>query len=207
MSSVEICVLRWSTGDLQVLSLLSEIKYMPEAHHPLDKACLAGTRTKIIDTIVHWALGADMLPVDLNRSIPLSSKESSCVLWLCGLAGAGKSSILRSCTKHIFDLKHMGLYYGFDKNKPLATNLTSLFSTITQDLANLNNSWKQCLVNAVQNDTTIRTSLDCTLQFDHFIIGPFKDDGAVGETVVFIDAFDESGDIEAHAKALTILTE
>jgi hypothetical protein len=202
MSSVEICVLRWSTGDLQVLS---EIKYAPEAHHPLNKGCLPGTRTEIIDAVVRWAVGADTPAVDSNGSIPLSSKESSRVLWLCGLVGAGKSSILRSCAKRVSDLERMGSYYGFDKNKPIA-NLTNLFSTIARDLADLDNSRKQRLVDAVKNDTAIRTSLDCTLQFKHFILGSFEDDKAVGETVVFIDAFDESGDVGARADALTILT-
>jgi hypothetical protein len=155
MSSVKTCILRWFTGDLQVFS---ELKYAPEAHHDLDKACLPGTCTEIIDAIVHWAVGADML-ADSSSSLPLDSKESSCVLWLCNMAGAGKSLILHSCMKHTSDLDHKGSYYGFDKNKPLA-NLTNLFSMITRDLTDLDNSRKQHLVNAVKNDTVIQTTLD-----------------------------------------------
>jgi hypothetical protein len=185
--------------------VLSELKYAPEAHHRLDKGCLRGTRTEIIDAIVCWALGADTPSSDPNIPMMLSSDESSRVLWLCGMAGTGKSSILRSCAKRVSDLERKGSYYGFDKNKPLA-NLTNLFSTIARDLADLDNSRKQRLVNAVKNNSEIRTSLDCTLQFQHFIIESFQDDKAVGETVVFIDAFNESGDVTTRADALAILT-
>jgi hypothetical protein len=201
MPSVKACILRWSTGDWQVLS---ELNYAPEAHHDLDKGCLPGTRTEIIDAIVRWAVGADT-PSDSRGSMTLNSNESSRVLWLCGTAGAGKSSILRSCAKLVSDLERKGSYYGFDKNKPLA-NLTNLFSTIARDLAELDDSRKQRLINAIRKDIAIRTSDNCKLQFQHFIIASFEDDKAVGETVVFIDAFDESGDVTARADALAILT-
>jgi hypothetical protein len=44
------------------------------------------------------------------------------------------------------------------------------------------------------------------LQFQHFIAASFEDDKAQGETIVFINAFDESGDIMAHTDMLAILT-
>jgi hypothetical protein len=44
------------------------------------------------------------------------------------------------------------------------------------------------------------------LQFQHFIKKSFKNDQALGQTIVFINAFDESGDVAAHANALAILT-
>jgi hypothetical protein len=185
--------------------VLSELNYTSKAHHDLDKGCLDGTRTEIIDAIVHWALGADMPSSDPSDSITLGSNESSRVLWLCGVAGAGKSSILRSCAKRVSELERRGSYYGFDKNQPLA-NLTNLFSTIARDLADLDNPRKQRLVDAVKNETAIRTTDNCKLQFQHFIITSFKDDKAAGETIVFINAFDESGDAPARADALSILT-
>jgi len=81
-----------------------------------------------------------------------------------------------------------------------------LFSTIARYLADLDNSRKQRLVDAVKNETAIRRTDNCKLQFQHFIVTSFKDDKAVGETIVFIDAFDESGDVPARADALAILT-
>jgi hypothetical protein len=201
MSSVKMCFLRWCAGEFQVLS---ELNYTSKAHHDLDKGCLDGTRAEIIDAIVHWALGADTSPSDPSNSITSSSNESSRVLWLCGVAGAGKSSILRSCAKRVSELERKGSYYGFDRNQPLA-NLTNLFSTIAQDLADLDRPRKQRLVDAVKNETAIRRTDNCKLQFQHFIIASFKDDMAIGETIVFIDAFDES-DGPARADALAILT-
>jgi hypothetical protein len=196
------CVLRWSTGDWQVLS---EINYSREAHHALDNGCLPGTRTEIINTILCWALGGNLPLSDASSPIKLSSNESSRVLWFCGTAGAGKSSILRSCAKRASDHERKGSYYGFDKNQPLA-NLTNLFSTIARDLAERDDSRKQRLINAIKNDIEIRTSGHCKIQFEHFIVASFKDEKAAGKTVVFIDAFDESGDAPARADALAILT-
>jgi hypothetical protein len=185
--------------------VLSELNYTSQAHHDLDKGCLEGTRIEIIDAIVCWALGADTPLSDASNPITLISNESSRVLWLCGTAGAGKSSILRSCAKRISEVERKGAYYGFDKNEPRA-NLTNLFSTIAQDLAELDDSRKQRLINAAKKDVAIRRSDSCKLQFEHFIIASFEDDKAVGQTVVFIDAFDESGDATARADALAILT-
>jgi hypothetical protein len=202
MLSFKTCILRWYTGDFQVLN---ELKYAPEAHHDLDQGCLQGTRTEIIDAVVRWAIGADTPSVDSSGTITLSSNESSRVLWLCGTAGAGKSSILRSCAKRVSDLERKGSYYGFDENKASA-NLTNLFSTIARNLADLDDSRKQRLVDAVKKDTAIRRTDNCKLQFQHFIKKSFENDQALGETIVFIDAFDESGDVMARANALAILT-
>jgi hypothetical protein len=185
--------------------VLNELKYAPEAHHDLDQGCLQGTRTEIIDAIVRWAIGADTASVDSSGAITLSSNDSSRVLWLCGTAGAGKSSILRSCAKRVSELERTGSYYGFDKNKPTA-DLTNLFSTIARDLADLDDSRKQRLVDAVKKDTGIRRTDNCKLQFQHFIKKSFENDQALGPTIVFIDAFDESGDVMARANALAILT-
>jgi hypothetical protein len=54
--------------------------------------------------------------------------------------------------------------------------------------------------------TTPKYEHPLTAQFQHFIIESFHDDKAVGETVVLIDAFDESGDVTTHADALAIVT-
>jgi hypothetical protein len=185
--------------------VLNELKYAPEAHHDLDEGCLQGTRTEIVDAIVRWAMGADTPPIDSSGAITLSSNDSSRVLWLCGTAGAGKSSILRSCAKRLSELERTGSYYGFNKNKPTA-DLTNLFSTIARDLADLDDSRKQRLVDAVKKDTAIRRTDNCKLQFQHFIKKSFENDQALGQTIVFIDAFDESGDVTTRANALAILT-
>jgi hypothetical protein len=198
----QVRVLRWSTGDLQVLS---ELNYTSKANHDLDKGCLEGTRTEIIDAIVHWALGADVPSSVTSNSRTLSLNESSRVLWLCGTAGAGKSSILRSCAERVRELGRMGSYYGFSKNEADA-NLTNLFSTIALELAELDDSRKQRLIDVAKKHITIRRSNNCKSQFENFIVASFEDDQAVGETVVFIDAFDESGNERDRAEALAILT-
>lgn len=100
------------------------------------------------------------------------------------------------------------VYYGFDKNQPRAT-ISRLFSTIARDLADLDPGRKRQLVELLKERTEIRTTGDCELQFKHFIVDAAVGVTSVGETVIFIDAFDESGKIDSDERRqlLRILTE
>lgn len=183
------------------------MKYAPAAHHDLDDddLCKAGTRVEVIDAIVRWAMGADSPTINQGTSVRSGSQAPSRILWLCGPAGAGKSTILRSCARQIDDIKRMGAYYGFDKNRPVA-DIASMFSTIARDLADLDNSRKKRLVDLIKDNNALRTTENCKLQFKYFIVEALRDEAAIGNTVVFIDAFDESGDAVARRNALKLLT-
>lgn len=181
------------------------MRYAPEAHHPLDNRCLPGTRMEIIEAILQWAVGADV-PISTTNQLMLPYNESSRVLWICGTAGSGKTSILRSCAANIKTMSRGGVYYGFDKNKP-AVSISALFSTISRDLAGLDSTWGHQLVEVIQSDNAKRTTVDCNLQFEYHIVAPAKGVVSIGETVIFIDAFDESGSRDDRGALLHILTQ
>lgn len=182
------------------------MRYAPEAHHDLDLRCLPGTRMEIIQAIIHWALGADLPPSALNNLQMLKYSASARVLWVCGTAGSGKTSILRSCATTIGTMGRCGAFYGFGKNQP-AASISALFSTIARDLADLDPTRKHQLVEVIKNDNAKRTTSDCKLQFQYHIITPAIGVMSIGETVIFIDAFDESGSFEERRQLLHILTE
>lgn len=98
------------------------------------------------------------------------------------------------------------VYYGFDKNQPNAS-ITHLFSTIARDLADLDPTGKRQLVEVLKQKADIRTTGDCELQFQHFIVNTAVGATNFGETVIFIDAFDESGNVEERRQLLRILTQ
>lgn len=181
----------FSTDDLNVLD---GMKYSPEAHHDLRAACLPGTRTEIIDAMIHWGFGADV-PPSMAKNPMMQYNASARVLWVCGTAGSGKTSILHSCAAKAKAMGRRGAYYGFDKNLPTAT-ISCLFSTIGRDLADLDPVRKHQLVESIKDDNEKRTTVNCDLQFEYHIVAPTMGVASIGETVIFIDAFDESGNFE-----------
>jgi Cdc6-like AAA superfamily ATPase len=58
--------------------------------------CLPGTRTKLLDEILEWAV----------------SPHGKSIFWLNGMAGTGKSIISRTVAKMLKKAKHLGAAYG-----------------------------------------------------------------------------------------------
>lgn len=188
------------------MNLLKDLEYAREAHPNLNAGCLPGTRTEIMDAIFYWGLGADAPPSATNNPMILPYSQSSRVLWVCGALGTGKTSIIRSLAARMDALGCRRVYYGFDKNQPSAS-IARLFSTIARDLADLDPGRKHKLVELLKEKTEIRTTGDCELQFQQFIVNTAIGATRIGETVIFIDAFDESGKMEARRQLLRILTQ
>ena len=166
--------------------------------------CLDGTRTEIIDTIMGWALHADYS--DGDDHIGEVPKLSTRVLWLCGVAGSGKSRISRSIAARLRDLGRLGSLYCCDYSNRATLNPGSLFSTIAQHLASHDPLRKRRLVDAIKDDKAIRTTKICRQQYRNFIVTPSTGLPIVGDTIIVIDAFDEIGGVEDRAAALDILS-
>lgn len=183
------------------------MRYAPEAHHSLNGSdvCLPGTRVEVIDAIVHWAARA-ALPVTPDQWQPALNHDAR-VLWVCGLSGAGKSTILRSVAARLKELGRLGAFYGFKDATQATTNPSTLFSTIARDLADGDYLRKKHLAESIKGNAAIQTTIDCREQFQHFIVAPWSDVPSVGDTLLAIDAFDESGTVIARRDLLTILAQ
>jgi len=190
------------------LQLLSEIKFAEKAYgsvHDPKTQCLDGTRTEIIESILRWAVHANC--PDSKEEVGGVRKPDTRVLWLCGVAGSGKSRISRSVAAHLDKLQRLGSLYCCDYKNRETLNPGSLFSTIARHLADQDELRKLHLVASVKDKTAIRKTDICGLQYQHFIIAPSAGLPAVGDTVIVIDAFDEIGNADDRADALEILTE
>ena len=168
------------------------------------KRCLDGTRTKIIETILQWATHA--ISPDTKDQIGKVPKLSARVLWLCGVAGSGKSRISRSVAARLHKLQRLGSLYCCDYKNRETLNPRSLFSTIALHLADRDPLRKQRLVAAIRDERAIRRTEICRQQYQHFIVIPSADLPVVGDTVIVIDAFDEIGSVRDREDALEILT-
>lgn len=187
--------------------VLGEMKYAPEAHHVLNDSsiCLPGTRMEVVEAVVHWAACATLPHAEPGEWRP-DLNPAARVLWVCGVSGAGKSTIIRSVAARLRELGRLGAFYGFSDTTRATTNPNTLFSTIARDLADRDPFRRKCLVECIKDDTSIRTATDCDVQFQHFIVAPSSHLPTIGDTVVVIDAFDESGGVEDRSKLLSILT-
>src|SRR3984885_9957391 len=176
------------------LQLLSEIKFAEKAYGDVNDPktqCLDGTRTEIIESILRWAVHANC--PHPKEEISGVRKPDARVLWLCGVAGSGKSRISRSVAARLEKLQRLGSLYCCDYKNREGLNPGSLFSTIARHLADRDPLRKQRLVGAIKDDTAIRRTSICRQQFQHFIVTPSTDLPVVGDTVIVIDAFDEIG--------------
>ena len=169
------------------------------------KQCLDGTRTEIIEAILQWAMHA-VSPPDTKNQISRVPKLSARVLWLCGVAGSGKSRISRSVAARLHKLQRLGSLYCCDYKNRETLNPRSLFSTIARHLADRDPLRKQRLVAAIRDERAMRGTEICRQQYQHFIVTPSTDLPVVGDTVIVIDAFDEIGSVRDREDALEILT-
>ena len=167
------------------------------------KRCLDGTRTEIIEAILQWATHA--VSPD-KRRVGRVPELSARVLWLCGVAGSGKSRISRSVAARLHELQRLGSLYCCDYKNRGTLNPRSLFSTIALHLADRDPLRKQHLLAAIRDDRAIRRTEISQQQYQHFIVGPSAELPVVGDTVIVIDAFDEIGSVQDREDALEILT-
>ena len=180
------------------------MEFARQAFGDIQERCLDGTRTEIIDTIMRWALHADS--PEGKEQIGKMPELSARVLWLCGVAGSGKSRISRSVATRLQEVERLGSLYCCDYRNRATLNPGSLFSTIAQHLAGHDPLRRQHLVAAIKDDKAIRTTKICRQQYQHFIARPSTDLPIVGDTVIVIDAFNEIGSAGDRAVALDILS-
>lgn len=131
------------------------------------------------------------------------------ILWLCGVAGAGKSSVAVSVAKVLREMGLLGSLYGFQVAKQAALNPTNLFSTIARHLAQHKTLWMERLVKIIRDsDELTQTSVSPKEQFERFLLGllgPNGEQTIVEPTVIIIDAFDECGTISSRRETLKVL--
>src|ERR1700733_12200490 len=105
------------------LQLLSEVKFAAKAYDDTEdptKHCLDGTRMEIIEAILRWATHADC--PDPKAQVGKAPKLSARVLWLCGVAGSGKSRISRSVAARLHGLQRLGSLFCCDPKKRATVN-------------------------------------------------------------------------------------
>ncbi|KAF8299265.1 hypothetical protein DL93DRAFT_2067936, partial [Clavulina sp. PMI_390] len=175
----------------------------------LDSGCLPGTRTHVLGSIVAWASGGTLHP-DTPDYLKVLTPDKH-VLWLCGVAGSGKSSIALSVASTIHSFGIPVGFYGFSRANQVALNPSNLFSTLALQLATQSAHLHNKLLKIIKDvDSDTRASLSPTKQLHTFLIPLLQSSDSsppVHPTVIVVDALDESGGTRRREEILALLAE
>ena len=140
------------------------------------KACLAGTRTELLNDIEQWIH---------------SEGECERILWLAGPAGTGKSSVANSVAQKMDSLGRLAASFRFDRGQAERTP-GMLIGNLCRQMARFHNSIKGSMLAAVERYGP-GGSMPCASQAAKLFVDPILDANIVGPILIVIDAIDESG--------------
>ena len=129
------------------------------------------------------------------------------IFLLSGVAGSGKSAIAHTIAGLFHEQKRLGSSYCFIRADQANRRPDNLLSTITLNIADVDQHWKISLYNIVKGDRSLRTTVSATEQFTKFILEPAMALTTVGPILVVIDALDESAKGQSRKDLLDTLAE
>ncbi|KAG9038748.1 hypothetical protein FS837_001166 [Tulasnella sp. UAMH 9824] len=152
-----------------------------------DATCLKGTREAILKTIDEWIYGT-------------SSRR---VLWICGMAGRGKSTIAASVALQSHDRSPWALFH-FRRGR--STLEKRLICALAKQLESRGSpEVRRAILRAVrENEDIAQGRLD--QQFEVLLVNPLKDYPAESSPILLIvDALDECEDITYAARFIELI--
>ena len=206
------------------LTLLSPAR-MDAASRP---ECLPGTRVELLKSITEWLLipspdanasSSDAHPPSPPTSNPHSPmpKPASLVpdtpspgpniLWLSGVAGAGKSTIATSIASWFLGLRRRGAFLHFDRNEPINSSPDAVIRTLSYQLSRFH----PCIQEAVSKELEENSGLETApyaIQFERLLRKPLNGVRSLeseGPITIIIDALDECGDARSRGGLLEVL--
>ncbi|KAK4495999.1 hypothetical protein PRZ48_013267 [Zasmidium cellare] len=152
-----------------------------DRENELVSACLPNTRVKLLEDISAWA----------------SSNNGACIFWLIGMAGTGKSTILKTVAQRFKERCHLAASFCFKKGEADRGHASRLIPSIATQLAQRIPKVRQKLISVLkENPDIVRKSLK--EQFQSLIFQPLEYFGhsaaGVSAWIIGIDALDECDD-------------
>jgi hypothetical protein len=147
--------------------------------------CLDGTRSAVLERIDEW----------------VNSDDGSCMFWLNGWAGTGKSTIAQTVARRYSKKKQLGASFFFSRGGGDAGHARKFFTSIARQLAiaNISPGIQQQICAAAKAHSQI-ASHSFEDQWERLVLEPL-DNTASCTIVIVVDALDECAD-ETHIKIL-----
>lgn len=164
----------------------------PKTHLGPRSTCLHGTRVETIGFVLSWI-----------------ARSNGSILWLSGLAGTGKSSIMGTIACHAREMgvqSRLGAFIRFDRlemNDP-----SGFFTSLAYELSHFDNEIGKLIAEVVKRRPDIA---DCSFstQCDDLITKPLKSIGRLpkaGPLVILIDGMDECKRSDKRDELLHVLS-
>ncbi|KAF9059818.1 WD40-repeat-containing domain protein [Rhodocollybia butyracea] len=154
--------------------------------------CLPRTRQEIRDLITNWL------------TTPPGDDKPGNILWLSGVAGAGKSTIATSISQYFRELERLGAFLFFTRNK---SDPADVIRTIAFHLARSNTYVASAICDAIDKDPALIDSPIHT-QFQKLLLTPLitSQSHIHGPIVVVLDALDECGNAESRRTLVSLIS-
>ncbi|KAF7982288.1 hypothetical protein HWV62_28950 [Athelia sp. TMB] len=152
--------------------------------------CLNGTRVDILESLIH----------DLTMLSPAAN-----VIWLSGVAGAGKSTIATTIANYFHACHQLGAFLFFDRSGQSGPE--GVLRTLAYQLAQYNSSFRKAIRKAIRQDSRI-IDRPLSSQFDELLVKPLQAclPMITNPVIVVLDAFDECGDACSREALLYLLS-
>ncbi|KZP04287.1 WD40 repeat-like protein [Athelia psychrophila] len=154
--------------------------------------CLDGTRQDILHILID----------DLTAATPEAN-----VIWLCGVAGSGKSTIATTVAEQLHDRGQRGAFLFFDRNSPAHSGPSGVIRTLACQLAFSNDVLRDAICDAIELDPQIATR-PLESQFKALVLAPLRSCASKMSKpmVIILDAFDECGDPQSRKALVHLLS-
>ena len=153
--------------------------------------CMKGTRRAILEDINNW-LDKDATPN---------------ILWLCGPAGTGKSTIASTLTSQLTMQGRLASSFFFERNDARLSDPAAVWRTVASDLARFDSDLRASLVEVLRKTRVDPGNADIELHFKRMIEEPLTENFkklSERHPVVVLDALDECGLSASQAAQRTI---
>jgi NACHT domain len=172
-----------SCSDEKLLALLPRAVQATFNSHDRqhDPICLPDTRVDVLAQIMAWAD---------------HGSDETCVFWLNGMAGTGKSTIARTISRKFYGQSRLGASFFFSKGGADASHAGKFFTSIAVQLANKSASLGHYICEAIVENRGIASQSFCD-QWDQLVLGPLsKLDNHPSQSplILVVDALDECED-------------
>jgi hypothetical protein len=159
---------------------------------PPPSKCHKGTRVEILEDIQSWGEG----------------HGGSCIFWLSGMAGTGKSTIARTVAEIFNEQKRLGASFFFSRGQGLRAEATAFFTTLAIQLKETFPDIEPHICHAIDQHGNVGEQ-SLSDQWNHLILQPLSTLGGSLLTplvlVFVIDALDECKGVEYVPEILRLL--